>query len=350
MLHSPAMRRLLVIMTLCAALPALAQKEEIFGSGKPPTYREEKMDRKFARSRVAKLLEKGTDEPGCVQLLGGLYFALAEIIPTLHKRDQDFSLDPILIEAINTQLTTPQFPAMAYLVSMVRKVMILGHLPDAWLETATQLNKVVKIIDLAKLKSANEAVSLADSAYFTIPLLKQRYYAEVVGANSAVTTDVVASFRDTWLDRDVTWAGAILLDVGINQPKGKKKKKYRLAEAEELVAVLQWIPPDPRKKEIDLMGKLPEKVPPITIYARLQPKQYVDIEKLFRGQHVMLKGRFWEMNKQVTELEVRDAVLFNDPDWAQGVVLANPADVATCPAAVNELTGIAPDQPGGFHH
>jgi hypothetical protein len=336
-------------MTLCAALPALAQKEEIFGSGKPPVYREEKLDRKFAKSRVAKLLEKGTDEPGCVQLLGGLLFALAEVIPTLHKRDENFTLDPVLIEAINTQLTTPQFPAMAYLVSMVRRVMILGHLPDTWLETATQLNKTVKIIDLAKLKSANESVSLADSSYFTIPLLKQRYYEEVVGANSAVTTDVVASFRDTWLDRDIVWGGATLLDVGVNQPKGKKKK-YRLAEAEELVAVLQWTPPDPRKKELDLLGQLPEKVAPITIYARLQPKQYVDIEKLFRGQRVMLKGRFWEMNRQVTELEVRDAVLFNERDWTQGVVLANPADVATCSAAVNELTGIAPEQPGGFRH
>lgn len=344
------MRRFLVVMTLCAAVPALAQKEEIFGSGKPPNYREEKMDRKFAKSRLAKLLDKGTDEPGCVQLLGGLFVALGEIIPTLHKRDENFSLDPVLVEAVNTQLSTPQFPAMAYLVSMVRRVMITGHLPDTWLETATQLNKTVKIIDLAKLKSVNESVALADSSYFTIPLLKQRYYAEVVGANSAVTTDVVASFRDAWLDRDVAWGGALLLDVGINQPKGKKKKKYRLAEAEELVAVLQWIPPDPRKQDIDFLGKLPEKVDPITIYARLQPKQYTDVEKLFRGQRVMLKGRFWEMNKKVTELEVRDAVLFGDTDWSQGVVLADPMVVSTCPAAINELTGIAPAQPGGFKH
>lgn len=344
------MRRLLVLMTLCATLPALAQKEEVFGSGKPPSFREEKMDRKFLKSRVAKLLDTGSKDPGCVQLLGGLFVGLAEVIPKLHKRDDAFSLDPMLIEAINTQLSTPQFPAMAYLVSMVRRVMIVGHLPDTWLETATQLNKTVKIIDLAKLKSANETVPLADSAYFTIPLLKQRYYEEVVGANSAVTTDVVASFRDTWLDRDVIWGDATLLDVGINQPAGKKKKRYRMAEAEELVAVLQWTPPDPRKTTLDLLGKVPQKVTPIIIYARLQPRQYIDVEKLFRGQRVMLKGRFWEMNKQVTELEVRDAVLFNDTDWSQGALLANPADVATCPAAINELTGVAPAQPGGFAH
>ncbi|MEW5740706.1 MAG: hypothetical protein AB1938_17395 [Myxococcota bacterium] len=348
------MRRFLALLVLCAAFPALAmdqsQKEEIFGTGKPPTFREEKMDRKFAKSRLAKLLEKGTDEPACVQLLGGLFVALAEIVPSLHKRDENFTLDPVLVEAVNTQLSTPQFPAMAYLVSMVRKVMITGHLPDTWLETATQLNKTVKIIDLAKLKSINESISLADSAYFTIPLIKQQYYTDVLGANSAVTTDVVATFRDTWLDRDVAWGGALLLDVGINQPKGKKKKKYRLAEAEELVAVLQWTPPDPRKKELDLLSQHPTKVEPITIYARLQPRQYTDVEKLFRGQRVMLKGRFWEMNKQVTELEVRDAVIFKDTDWSQGVILANPAEIAACSAAINELTGIAPEQPGGFKH
>jgi hypothetical protein len=338
------------LLTLCAALPALAQKEEIFGSGKPPAFREEKMDRKFAKSRVAKLLDQGTDEPACVQLLGGLLVALAEIVPSLHKRDENFILDPALVEAVNTQLSTPQFPAMAYLVSMVRKVMITGHLPDSWLETATQLNKTVKIIDLAKLKSINESISLADSAYFTIPRLKQQYYTDVIGANSAVTTDVVATFRDTWLDRDVAWGGATLVDVGINQPKGKKKKKYRLAEPEELVAVLQWTPPDPRKKELDLLAQHPTKVEPITIYARLQPKQYVDVEKLFRGQRIMLKGRFWEMNKQLTELEVRDAVLFNDTDWSQGVILGNPAEIASCSAAINELTGVAPEQPGGFKH
>jgi hypothetical protein len=110
------------------------------------------------------------------------------------------------------------------------------------------------------------------------------------------------------------------------------------------------MPPDPRKKELDLLAQHPTKVDPITIYVRLQSKQYADIEKFFRGQRVMLKGRFWEMNKQVTELEVRDGVLFNDMDWSQGVVLANPAEIAACPAAINELTGLAPDQPGGFKH
>jgi hypothetical protein len=55
------------------------------------------------------------------------------------------------------------------------------------------------------------------------------------------------------------------------------------------------------------------------------------------------------MNRDVTEVEVRDAVLFEDRDW-YGAVLADPNVIATCPAAINELTGIAPTQPGGFKH
>jgi hypothetical protein len=344
------MRRLASFLCLALALPALAQKEELFGSGKPPNFREETMDRRFAKSKLAKLLSTGTDDPGCVQLLGGLFVALAEVAPTLHKRDENFTLAPELQEALQTQLSTPRFPAVAYFVSMVRKVMIDRRMPDEWLETATQLNKKVKIIDLARLKLLNEQVQLADSAYFTIPMLRQRYQVEVLNANSAVTTDVVSAFRDTYLDRDVAWGGATLLDIGVNQPKGKKKKKYRDAEAEELVAVLQWIPPDPRLQTIDYFAKAPVKVDPVLIYVRLQSKQYSDVEKFHRGQRVMVKGRFWEMNKTALELEVRDGLIFDDKDWSQGVVLGNPQEVATCPAAINELTGVAPQQPGGFKH
>ncbi len=345
------MRRAICLLLLVAALPAQAQKEEIFGSGKPPNFREEAMDRRFAKSKLAKLMTTGTEDPGCVQLLGGLFVALAELSPMLHKRDENFTLAPELQEAVQTQLSTPRFPATAYLVSMVRKVMIDRRLSDEWLETATALNKKVKLIDLAKLKLLNEQLMLADSAYFSIPMLRQRYVVEALSANSAVTTDVIAGFRDNYLDRDVAWGGATLLDIGVNQPKGsKKKKKYRDAEAEELVAVLRWIPPDPRLQAVDYFAKAPVKVDPVLIYVRLQAKQYSDIEKFHRGQRVLVKGRFWEMSKNALELEVRDGLLFEDRDWSQGVVLGQPQDVATCAAAVNELTGLAPQQPGGFKH
>jgi hypothetical protein len=345
------MRRLTFLVLVGLAVPCFADaKEELFGNGKAPNFREEPMDRKFAKSKFAKMLKTGTDEPACVQLLGGLFVALAEVAPHLHKRDENFSLDPTLVEAVNTQLTTPNFPAMAYLVSMVRRVMIDHRLSDEWLELATNLNKVVKIIDVAKLKQLNEGVSLVDSAYYTIPLMRERYVVEALNSNSAVTTDVIQTFKDTYLDRDVAWGGATLIDVGINQPKGRRKARYKDAEPEELVAVLQWYPPDPRKIELDLLAKAPVKVDPVTIYARLEAKQYTDIEKLYKNQRVLVKGRFWSMTRDGNTIELRNTHIFTDPDWAQGTVLANPAEIADCSVAINELTGLSPVQPGGFHH
>ncbi len=345
------MRRVLALMCVGCASTSFAQKEEIFGSGKPPHFREETMDRRFTKSKFAKILANGTDEPGCVQLAGGMFVALAELAPLLHKRDENFSLAPELQEALQTQLSTPVFPALAYLASMVRKVMIDKHMPDEWLTTAQALNSKVKLIDVAKLKMINEQLALADSSYFTISLLRQRYEQEVLSANSAIPqAEVISSFRDLYLDRDVAWSGATLIDIGINKPKGKKKKRYREAEPEELVAVLQWVPPEPRITQLNLFATVKPKIKPVTLYARLQPKQYTDIEKLHRGQRVMVKGRFWEMDKSFTEIELREGLVFDDRDWSAGVLLGRPDDVATCEAAVNELTGIAPQQPGGFNH
>lgn len=343
------MRGLFLSATLLATLPCWAQNDELFGSGKPPTFREEAMDRKFNKSKLAKLLKAGTDEPACVELVGGLLVALAEVGPTLHKRDESFFLHPALIDAVGTQLTTPRFPAMAYLVSMVRRVMIDRRLPDEWLATAEALNAKVKIIDIPKLKLLNEQLALADSSAFTIPLLRERYLKEALSANS-MKADVLATFRDTYLDRDIAWGGAVLVDIGLNQTKGKKKRRFAAAEPEELVAILRWEPPEPKRQMIDLLAKAPSKVEPIVIYARLQPKQYIDLEKLSRNQRLLVKGRLWEMNKTMTEIEIREGLVFNDIDWARGIVLGSPADVALCSAAINDLTGLAPVQPGGFQH
>jgi len=345
------MQRVILTLTFLFSLSASAQKEELFGPGKPVQFRQETMDRRFAKSKFAKLLageaKSGLDNPACVQVLGGLLVALAELGPTLHQRDENFFLDPMLVAAVNTQLSTPRFPAMAYLVSMVRRVLIEKRLPDEWLETAKLINPKVKIIDLARLKQLNDGVQLVDSAYFTIPLLKQRYYIEVVGANSAVTSDVARSFHDTYVDRQIAWGGVTLLDAGLNTPKGKKATASELAD---IVAILEYVPPDPRKTTLDLTGKRYEPVPPVRIVAHLQPKQYFDLEKAFKGQRLMVKGEFHEMDTSMTTVEITNAMLFDDRDWGAGVVLGNPQDVAQCPAALNELTGLNPNQPGGFKH
>ena len=165
---------------------------------------------------------------------------------------------------------------------------------------------------------------------------------------SAVTTDVNASFRDSYVDRDVAWGGALLIDAGLN--KKKKGKKFDPNAMDEIIALLQWIPPDPNDKEVNLLRKAIDKPPPIKIIARLAAKQFLDLEKLPRGKRLIVKGRFWEMTRDMSEVEVRDVVLFEDRDWSRGVILGNPDAIAECPMAINELTGVAPVQPGGFHH
>ncbi len=347
--------RLIVTCIAALALPALAQKEELFGSGEV-NFREETIDRRLERSKFYKAMSTPAailENPGCVQLYSGLFLALGEVAPMLHKRDENFTLDPVLVEALNTQLSTPTFPATGFLVAMVRRVMIQKRLPDDWLALATALNKKAKIIDLAKLKMINEEITLIDSAAFTLPLLRDRYIKETVATTSAVTRDVEADFHDAYTDRAVAWSGATLVEIGVNQPKGKKGKKaqkrYRDAEAEEWIAIADWVFPDPFANELVVVNR-PKPPPPVRIWVRLKPKQYTNIEKLHKGERVLVKGRFWEMTQGVTETEVREGLIFSDRDWSAGAVLGRPEDVAQCPFAINELTGVSPNQAGGFGH
>lgn len=351
---------LLAVSVSLATPVAHAEPNELFGTGKPPVFKEELLDRRFNRSAMGKLLDTGSTllaqgklELGCVQVMGALFTALAEVAPTLHKRDETFVLDPTLQDALSTQASTPIFPALGYLAMMVRKVHLEKRLPDAWYETAVALNAKVKIIDLAKLKLLTDGVSYVDSTAFTIPVLKDRYLREVKAANSAVQTDVAGAFRDTYLDRDVAWGGAVLIDIGPNAPppaKGKKRPKLTSTQKAELIAVLEWQPPDPRNTQLDLMAKHVEKPAPVRILAKLAPRQFIDLEKVARGSRVLVRGRFWEMTQDLAEVEVRDALLFFDRDFSAGVLLASPQEVVNCPAAINELTGVNPQQTGGFQH
>jgi hypothetical protein len=356
------MRRASLLLCLLFASPALAQKELFFGNGKPVVFREEGRDRQFAKTKFAKALATGTEDPNCVQLMGGMLTALAEVIPLLHGRDANFTLDPTLLQAMQLQLgtptgaaqvgynvvTTPRFPAVDMLQAMVRRVLIDKRVPDEWLATAEAINGTVRIIDLGKLKLGNEQLKLIDSAYFTLPALRDRYELEVLRVNSAVTSDVASEFRDAYLDREVAWGNVVLVDTGVKAQKRFTKGKKQAPGPEQLGAVLIWSPPDPRKQEIHY-----QKVavaPPVTLYVSLAAKQFIDLEKVPRGKRMLVKGRFWEMNQAVTEVEIRDALLFEDRDFSAGVVLADPNAVAACPLAVNDLTGTAPVQPGGFKH
>ncbi len=354
-LESVPMRRLALTLCLAAALPSFAQGRALFREGKEPLlFKEQDLDRKLMKSKLGKTLYEGTQDPNCVQLIGGLFMVLAEAAPFFHRRDENFLVPPELLQAVQTQLSVGSFNAGAYLLAMVRRVLIEKRLPDAWLALATEVNESVQIIDLGKLKMLNEGIQQVDSFMFSLPLLKARYIEEVVQANSAVTSDVASTFRDTYIDRQVTWSGATFIDAGLNKIKKRKKgQKGPTADPnamEQMIAVLEWVPPDPNDREINFFRKPADKPVPIRIYARLKPRQYIDIERIPRGKRMMVKGRFWEMTQAVDEVEVRDALLFEDRDFTRGVILADPNAIARCPVAINELTGVAPQQPGGFRH
>jgi len=338
---------LLVTAFLFTALPAFAQADVFFGTGKPPGYTELDLDRRFAKSRVAQGLSKGTDQLECVQLLGGLLTVLAETAPTLHKRDENFYLDPTLVQALNLQLTTPQFPGNAYLSLMVRRVLIDGKLPSEWLRVAQSLNAQVRIIDLAKLQFLADGVQPVDSFFFTFAALRDRYEIEVKRANSTARDTALLAFRDAYLDRNVAWGGLTLIDIA--PPKKKKGKKARAEEEDVLIARLQYVEPQSQSDSLmpAILGQT-KKAKPIIVEARLAPDQYVDLTRLPKGTRLLVRGRFWEMQDDLGVLELRNALLFEDRDWSRGTVLADPAAIARCPMALNDLTGVAPVQPGGF--
>lgn len=345
------MRRLSFVLALALAIPCFAQKEALFRPGDGPLmFKEQDLDRRFKKSKLAKALYAGSDDPNCQMLMAGLFAVLAEAAPYFHRRDENFTLDPNLLAAMQSQLSTPAFPAAAYFMAMVRRVLIDRKVPDEWVAHAAQLN-TSKFIDVGKLKALNEGLKQIDNFMFSLPMLRDRYIIEVVSANSAVTSDVAAEFRDTYIDREVAWGGAVLVDAGLNKPKkAKKGQKFDPNAIEEIIAILQWVPPDPNDKELNLLAKKADKPIPITIYAKLRPKQYLELERLPRGKRLIVKGRFYEMNLSMTEVLVKDALLFEDRDWNRGVWLGDPNAVAACPLAINELTGVAPVQPGGFKH
>ncbi|HEY8210169.1 MAG TPA: hypothetical protein VIG99_21940, partial [Myxococcaceae bacterium] len=93
----------------------------------------------------------------------------------------------------------------------------------------------------------------------------------------------------------------------------------------------------------------PTKRAKAVITARLLDQQYTDIYSLPKGGRVMVKGRLFEMNNDLSQVVIKDALLFQDRDWSQGAILADPGTMLMCSAALNDITGTAGVfQPGGF--
>lgn len=340
---------------LALSSSAFAQGEVVdgfFGNGKPPLFGEQEADRRFRRSRIAKLLTEGTEDPDCAQVVGALLTALGEIGPTLHKRDENFTVDPALLQILQRQLNAQGFPGTTYLTLMVRRVLMDGKMPKDWLDTAIRINQAYRVIDISKLKALADDASLVDSYYLTIPALREAHQREIGRATRASDTSQL-EFRDKFLDRTVTWTDLMVVDIGPDAPEAPAGKKRRGApppvDDGALVATLQEIPP--RTAEQQLVFFKPQvKAPEVMVRAKLSPQQFLDLGRIPRNRAVTVRGRLWEMNADLTQLQLRDAQLFYTRDWSEGAVLVTPTAIAQCPAAIDELNGIAPNQAGGFGH
>ncbi len=308
------------------------------------------MDKRFAKSKVHQILLKGTPDTHCAQLVGGLLTLLGETGTYFHKRDENFYVDPVLVQALNQQMTNARFPGQAYFVAMVRRVLINRKLPQDWLDTALALSPHYPLMDLSKLRFLADGVKPVDSFMLNLPLLRERYIVEVVRANTTAASTAEAVFRDTYVDREVIFGGLEFLDAGLEKKKKPKKRKRGEPIDDEppaLLAHLVWYPPNPNTG-IQFFGEPEEKPEGIRITARLADKQYVNLDQIPKGTRMLVRGRLWEYKKGITEVEIRDALLFADPDWSRSPLLVDPSATASCPAAFNELSGTAPVQPGAF--
>lgn len=359
------MRRAALLGLFALALSGTASAQigaGLFGGSKPPLFKEQEIDRRFKYSKVNKMLQSGNVEgTPCLQLAGALFVALGEIAPYLHKKDENFFLDPALGQSFATQMDSQRFPGSVYLVAMVRRILIDGRMPREWLMTAGKVNQVVQIIDIPKLRYLADGVRHIDSAYFTYDVLRQRRATEVGAATSAAAGTASLAFRDTYVDRTVTWGGLQLIDVGPERraPLKGKRGAPLMVEQGGIVARLLWTEPGPKQPDLSMPGAssmpsvsavfAPPKRATAVITARLMEPQYSDLYSLPKGSRVMVKGRLFEMTNDLSQIVIRDAYLFQDRDWSQGALLADPAVMLQCPAAVNDVTGTAGAfQPGGF--
>jgi hypothetical protein len=338
------------LLALALGLLSVPASAQLFNPGAPPVFRQEEMDKRFLKSKLYQVLLKGTKDPNCVQVVGGLLTLLGETAPYIHKRDENFYVDPMLSQALATQLSNERFPGTSYFVAMMRRVLIDRKMPLDWLDTAKALAPYYPAMDLSKLRFLAEGVKPVDSFLFTLPVLKERYEVEVLRANSTAASTAESVFRDAYMDREVVFGGLQFLDVGLEK---KKKVKHHKSTPEDdeppaMIARLVWYPPDPNSGQLDMFGVPTEKPKGVNITVRLAEKQYVDFDQIPRGTRMLARGRLWEYKKGITDVELRDGLLFEDRDFSQGALLADPNATAACPAAFNELTGMAPVQPGGF--
>jgi hypothetical protein len=357
-----------VVLVLCASLvawPALAQvvDPELFGDGHLPVYREEEDDRRFMKTGIYGALNTPPQEAACKRVVATLLVTYSEALLYLHRRDQNFYVDPALLNTLDKTASSPDFPARAYLAAMIRRTMIDKHVPAAWIQTSEQLRKELEApVQVARLQLFAQSVQPIESFSFTMPALLDRYAREVKLAPSVAADAAEDRFRDKYMDRDVTWGGLILSDIAKEAPppppKGKKKSRKKTEEPAEPETVHTWaVVGFPVGKAPPTIPGMPvQSAPMVQIRARLKDDQLLDITKYVRGQRVLIKGHLWDIAQNMGWIEVRDADLFPDPDWSTWPGIATAEDVRNCPIAVNDISAYGfrqrpgKGQPDAFNH
>lgn len=340
---------LLLVLALASTAKAQLVDPELFGDGKPPVFRQEDTDRRFLKTGINAGLAQPPKEPACRRVLATLLVAYSDALVYLHRKDQNFYVDPQLLQTFNRSLVTHDFPATAYLAAMIRRTLIEKKVPEGWLQTAEALRSELQApIAVARMKLDAEGLQTIDSFSFTVPALLDRYAKEVKLAPSVAVDAAEDKFRDKYMDRDVAWGGLVLHDVAQQAPaeppkgkKGKGKSKHAPppAEAEPLPTwAVVGFPVGPAQQAVPGIPGSGHAAPQLEIRARLKDGPPLDVAQLTRGQRVLVKGHLWDVTTNLGYVELRDAYLLPDPDWSTWPGVATPADVTACPIAVNDLS------------
>lgn len=337
-MKTPALLALLLcplLLPLLLAAPARAEAPDLFAA-KPYVFREGPKDRRFPKTLLAKALAKAPENAACARVAAAYLMGLAEAAPFFHKKDERLMLFPGLVAS----LESPRFPAGDFLVHLLRRVAIDGKAPESYLTTARQLRDRFKApIDLARLAYAVDGVQPVDSVELTLGVLLKRYEEEVHLAPTIARASALERFQDRYLDRDVVWSGLLLADIRRGEPKrpGPKGEK---APSEMQATFLA--PLAPKSQDPVFEGPKPE---PVRIRARLALDQYLDLKATVRSAKYLVRGRLWSFQAGTGDpsapsfdLELREAILFEDHDWSHYAGFASAEDAAACEACRSDLS------------
>lgn len=327
----------LLASPLLFAAQARGEAPDLFAA-KPYVFREAEKDRRFSKTLLAKALSQPPANAACARVAASYLMALAEAAPYFHKKDDRLMLFSVMV----APLESPRFPAGDYLVHLLRRVALDGKAPESYLATARHLKERYKApIDLARLAYAVDGLQPVDSVELTWGELLKRYQEEVHLAPTIARPSALERFQDRYLDRDVVWGGMLLADIR-KQPRKATSPAGRGEKAQADVQATLLAPPAPKSKDPFSEETKPE---PIRVRARLAVDQYLDLKATVRSAKYLVRGRLWAFQASTGEpgfpsldIELRDAILFEDHDWSHYGGFASAEDGAACEACRNDLS------------